>query len=87
MVLEEFLHSIKQPIPCRNINVVAELATRLSPRWNRIMSLLFCHSTRAETNTWFVHIFARLHKYLNTTRVSGYTVNDISSIILAYFCN
>ena len=28
-----------------------------------------CVCIRAETNTWFVRIFARLHMYLNTTRV------------------
>ena len=38
-----------------------------------------------ETNIWLVRIFARLHKYSNTYRVFGYTVNDISALILAYF--
>ena len=30
-------------------------------------------SNRAETNTQFAQIFARLHKYSNTKRVFGYT--------------
>ena len=40
---------------------------------------------RAETNTQFVCIFALLHKYSNTKRVFGFTVNDISALFLAYF--
>ena len=35
--------------------------------------------TRAETNIRLVRMFARLHKYSNTSRVFGYAVNDISA--------
>ena len=34
-------------------------------------------ASRAETNTRFVRIFAQLHKYSNTKREFGYTVNPI----------
>ena len=39
---------------------------------------------RAETNTRFVRIFARLHSYSNTEKVFEYTANDIGAVILAY---
>ena len=40
---------------------------------------------RVETNTRFVRIFARLHRYSNTKRVFGCTVNKFEedSIILS----
>ena len=39
---------------------------------------------RAETNTRFIHIFTKLHKYSNTQRAFRYTENDFSPLILAY---
>ena len=41
--------------------------------------------SRAETNTRFIRIFARLNMCSNTMRVFGCTVNDLSVLILAYF--
>ena len=41
--------------------------------------------SRAETNTRFAHIFARLHNYSNTMKVFGYTTYDFGVVILAYF--
>ena len=43
------------------------------------------HTIRAETNTPFVQIFARLHMYLNTKRAFGCTVKIFSALIPAYF--
>ena len=42
---------------------------------------------RAETNTQFAWIFARLHSYSNTRKAFGYTANNFSVVILAYFVN
>ena len=42
---------------------------------------------RAVTNTRFVRIFARLHNYLNTLKVFGYTTNDFGAVILVYLVN
>ena len=39
----------------------------------------------AETNTRFARIFARLHDYLNTMKVLGYTTNEFGVLILAIF--
>ena len=36
-------------------------------------------------NIQFVHIFAWVHKHLNTKGILGYTVNDISTLFLAHF--
>ena len=43
--------------------------------------------SRAETNTRFAWIFARLHRYSNTWEVFEYTENDFGVVILAYFIN
>ena len=38
----------------------------------------FCYiSLSWNKNTWFVHIFTRLHNYLNAKRVFRYTMNDV----------
>ena len=44
-------------------------------------------SNRAETNTLFARIFARLHNYSNTLKVFGYTTNDFGIVILVYLVN
>ena len=43
--------------------------------------------SRAEANTRFACIFARLHSYSNTRKVFKYTANDYGAVILAYFIN
>ena len=41
--------------------------------------------TTAKTNTRFVRVFAWLHRYSNTKRVFGCTVNKFSALLPAYF--
>ena len=43
--------------------------------------------TRAETNTRFARIFARLHSYSNTRKIFRYTANDFGAVILTYLVN
>ena len=51
------------------------------------MTASYSFPNRAETNTRFARIFARLHSYLNTWEVFEYTENDFGVVILAYFIN
>ena len=44
-------------------------------------------ANRAETNTRFARIFARLRNYSNTMKVFEYTTNDFGVVILAYLVN
>ena len=54
-----------------------DVMIRVGPHWRS-------NKIRAETNTRFVRIFARLHSYSNTKKVFGYTTNDFGVVILAY---
>ena len=43
--------------------------------------------SRAETNTRFARIFARLHNHSNTLKVFGCATNDFGVVILVYLVN
>ena len=53
----------------------------------KVTYYLFKILGRAEANTQFARIFARLHNYSNTLKVLGCTTNDFGIVILVYLVN